>query len=147
MANFAIITRRPCKEKRCLYGTTERRRKYRHLESIAIAERSATRTGKDSASVARIPVAARRLSSNSQKLITNLFHGDKGKRSCFRNSRTMERERERSSRKPGVQSCVSSRNCRWNFSPLNRLPLMNFTIHRADTIRVIRRNTVTVKRK
>nr|KAF7425233.1 hypothetical protein H0235_007671 [Vespula pensylvanica] len=32
------------------------------------------RTRKDSAPVARIPMAARRQPSNSQKLITNLFH-------------------------------------------------------------------------
>lgn len=35
-------------------------------------------TRKDTAPVARIPVAARRLPSNSQKLITNLFYGEKG---------------------------------------------------------------------
>lgn len=42
------------------------------------------RTRKDSAPVARIPMAARRQPSNSQKLITNLFHGEKGRFSLSR---------------------------------------------------------------
>lgn len=113
----------------------------------------ATRTGKDSAAAARIPVAARRLASNSQKLITNLFHGGKGSavRTAGQRQRKKELLRESSHNGTGTraflektraQSCVSFHRCpidsRWNFSPHNRPPLMSFAFLSASSARFAR---------